>query len=137
MREQNLDGGGISGSLNINGKQAVKATVAGGDEVGHTGLYFVNALPGDKIDLGLTPEGPNDGRADGSDGSLSWMVISTFIPDNARQPDGSVFIPSTGSDSDGDGLPDAWERQFFPDDLSALASGSDGDGDGFTIGRIG
>ncbi|NIP92267.1 MAG: hypothetical protein GWO24_01845, partial [Akkermansiaceae bacterium] len=48
----------------------------------------------------------------------------------AIQPDGSVFIPAGSSDSDGDGLPDAWEEAFFPGDLTRLASGEDFDGDG-------
>ena len=130
VREENLGGGGISGSLNVNGKQVAKATVPGGDEVGATGIYYLNAAPGDIIDLGLTPEGPSDGRSDGSDGSFSWMIVSTHIPENARQADGTLFVPSTGDDSDGDGLPDAWERVFFPDDLTALATGGDHDGDG-------
>ncbi|MDB2327250.1 hypothetical protein N9V94_01675 [bacterium] len=130
VRKENLNGGGISGSLNINGKQAAKATVPGGDDVGATGIHYINAVPGDIIDLGLTPEGPSDGRADGSDGSLSWMIVSTHIPENARQADGTLFVPSTGDDTDGDGLPDAWEQQYFPDNLAALATGSDNDSDG-------
>ena len=130
VREENVDGGGISGSLNVNGKQVAKATVPGGDEVGATGIYYINAVPGDTIDLGLTPEGPTDGRSDGSDGSFSWMIVSAHIPENARQSDGSLFVPSTGDDSDGDGLPDAWEQQYFPDNLAALATGGDNDSDG-------
>ena len=130
VREENLNGGGVSGSLNVNGVQVAKATVAGGDGVGTTGIYFLNANPGDVIDLGLTPEGPNDGRSDGSDGSFSWMVVSTHIPEGARQPDGSLFVPATGEDSDGDDLPDAWEQVYFPDDLTKLATGGDQDGDG-------
>ncbi|MFT4637907.1 MAG: hypothetical protein ACI8T1_001222 [Verrucomicrobiales bacterium] len=129
VAEQNLDGTGVTGSLHINGVQVDKATIPGGDEAGLTRLYFLNAAPGDVIDLGLTPEGANNDRNDGADGSFSWMIVSTFVPENAIQPDGSTFIPATGDDSDNDKLPDAWERQFFPNDLTQLTTGSDLDND--------
>ena len=127
--EQNLNGSGVSGSLHVNGVQVDTAAVAGGDDVGVTRIYYVNVSPGDKIDLAITPVGPGGNRADSSDGSRNALRISTSLPDNPRQPNGDLFVPATGSDSDNDGLPDTWEYLFFPDDLSQLAGDADKDGD--------
>ncbi len=125
----NVNGAGTTGSLNVNGVQADSATIAGADDGGVTRIFYLNAKKGDKIDLGATPEGPGNNRGDGSDGSFTTMRISTTIPDNPRQPNGDLFVASTGSDSDDDGLPDAWEFLFFPDDLAQLSGEGDKDGD--------
>ncbi len=127
-RKANTANDGVSGSVHLNGVQIDKQTIPGTDTTGVYRVVYANALPGARIDLALTPEGINN-RTDGSDSSNNWMWISTRIPENPTQPDGSPFVPSSGSDTDADNLPDEWEEQFSPGDLTQLSGLGDADFD--------
>lgn len=133
VREVNLAGTGVTGSLHVNGVRVDSAALAGGDATGVTRTVYINAEVNDAIDLALTPVGAGGDTGDGSDGSASWMRISTGIPSAPFQPDGSLFIPAgQTADSDGDGLIDFWELAYFPGDLNAASAAGDADNDGLT-----
>lgn len=121
---------GTTASLHQNGNRVDFAAVAGDDNVGFTRTFYLNVLPGDKIDLALTPVSEAGDRGDGCDGSAFSMVIDNAIPENPVQPDGSAFLAASLADADADGLPDFWENSYFPGDLSQLAAAGDKDGDG-------
>jgi hypothetical protein len=121
---------GTTASLHQNGVRVDFGAVPGDDGVGITRTYYLNVLPGDKIDLALTPVNEAGGRGDGCDGSAFSMVIDTTIPPNPMQPDGSPFVPASAADTDADGLPDFWEVTFFPGDLTQLSAAGDKDADG-------
>lgn len=125
-------GNGVTGALYRNGKLLDSAVIGGPDDVGVTHTVYVNASPGDKFDLALTPRGLDGQDNDGCDGSQTWFLVDPTIPAKAIQPDGSSFIPAGASDTDGDGLPDAWERIYFPNDLTKLSATGDYDKDGLT-----
>ena len=91
-----------------------KTTIAGDDTTGITKTRFVTTDVGDHIDLVHTSEGPGGNTADGSDSSLTSMVVSTVV------------------DDDGDQLPDAWEETWAPGDLTQFSSGADFDSDGLS-----
>lgn len=120
-------GGGITGSLHINGVQVDAKTIPGTDITGEVRRFYVNLAPGDIVDLAVTPQGPTD-RRDGSDGSSSWFWVDTRLPLEPRQPNGTLFVPANAPDSDGDGLPDFWER-IFSSDLATLNGTGDNDND--------
>ncbi|HNQ90674.1 MAG TPA: hypothetical protein PKM73_18825 [Verrucomicrobiota bacterium] len=128
-------GNGVTGAIHVNGIRMDGSVVAAADTVGVTRTYYLNANPTDSIDLILSPTGTH-GNDDGGyendwcDGSVNWMRIDTTIPDNPRQPDGSIFIPAGADDTDADGLPDVWENAYFPGDLTKLTRTGDYDGDG-------
>ncbi len=131
IRKSNTNcGNGVTGSLHINGQRVDFLTIAGSDGEGETRTYFANVKPGDLIDLALSPLGMDGTNADGCDGSQSLLKVSRGVPAVPIQPDGTIFIPATADDSDGDGLPDPWEEVFFPGDLTKLMSGGDFDADG-------
>jgi hypothetical protein len=131
VRKQNINGGnGVTGAIHHNGERIDGLAIEGTDGEGETRTVYLNARPSDFVDLILSPRGPNDSDADGSDGSFASMRISTIIPPNPKQPDGTDFIPATGTDSDGDNLPDDWETRFFPGDLAKLSGDADFDEDG-------
>lgn len=57
-------------------------------------------------------------------------------PDIARLAAGASPTEIGGSeDADGDGLPDAWENLYFPNDLTKLSGNGDYDNDGLTDGQ--
>ena len=125
-------GNGITGALYRNGQVLESIAIAAPDNVGVTHTYYVNVSPGDRIDLALSAKGANGVEADGCDGSENWFLVDTTIPTNAVQPDGSVFIPAGAGDSDADGLPDVWEKIYFPSDLTKLSRTGDYDKDGLS-----
>ncbi len=125
-------GNGVTGSLYRNGKLLDTAVIGGPDDVGIIHTYYVNAEPGDRFDVTLSPRGLDGQDADGCDGSVTWFLVDPTIPGAAVQPDGSPFVPVGATDSDGDGLPDAWEKIYFPNDLTRLSGTGDYDKDGAT-----
>lgn len=131
VRKNNLNGNGVSGSIHVNGNVIDANTIAGNDAAGSYRVVYANLLPGTRIDLTHTPVGTVD-RGDAADSSTNWLRISTRIGANPTQPNGDPFVPATGEDTDADDLPDVWENQFFPDDLTQLngRGGADKDVDG-------
>ncbi|HEY5914174.1 MAG TPA: hypothetical protein VJA21_26600 [Verrucomicrobiae bacterium] len=123
---------GVTSGLYINGQLKDSAVVRGGDTVGITHTYFANVTPGDKIDLILSPRGTDGIDVDGCDGSINRLLVDPVLPAAPRQPDGSIFVPVGAGDSDGDGLPDVWERNYFPNDLTKLTATGDFDQDGLS-----
>ncbi len=123
-------GNGITGGLYINGILKDKVTIAGPDGVGVTHTFFANVKPTDRIDVTLSPRGTDGADADGCDGSQTRLIIDPVLPEIAVQPDGTVFIPVGSGDSDHDGIPDAWEKIYFPGDLTKLTAAGDYDKDG-------
>jgi len=83
IREQNLNGTGVTGYLFVNGEQLDTFTIAGGDGVGVRREVIVDLAPGDEVDLALGPLGLGDvdPRHDGADGSFSRLTISDARPD--------------------------------------------------------
>ncbi len=110
----NPNGEGVTAQLHLNGTMVGKTTIAGDDTTGITKTRFVTTDVGDHIDLVHTSEGPGGNTADGSDSSLTSMVVSTVV------------------DDDGDQLPDAWEETWAPGDLTQFSSGADFDSDGLS-----
>ena len=126
-------GNGVTGALYRNGKLLDSAALGPPDNVGVIHTVYVNVSPGDKFDLALSPGGLEDGLDnDGCDGSATWMLVDTTIPGTPIQPDGSTFIPAGAADTDGDGLPDTWEKTYFLGDLTKLSATGDYDKDGAT-----
>jgi len=131
VRKANVGcGNGVTGAVYINGQRVDGVTVASNDGTGATRTVYANVAVGDKIDLVLSPRGTDNGDADGCDGSVNWLVVDPTLPPNPVQPDGSVFIPVGAGDTDADGMPDAWEKVYFPDDLTKLSQNGDFDSDG-------
>jgi hypothetical protein len=126
------NGNGVTGALYRNGKLLDSEAIYNPDNIGVTHTVYVNAAPGDLFDLALTPRGPNGVDTDGCDGSATWMFVDTTIPAKPIQPDGSTFVPAGASDSDADGLPDTWEKIYFPTDLTKLTATGDYDKDGLS-----
>ena len=87
-------GSGVTGSIHLNGALVHSHAIVNGDTVGATHTVYVNASPGDFIDLALSPEGPAGQRDDACDGTFISMVVNTDIPSNPLQPDGTPFIPA-------------------------------------------
>jgi len=130
VEKGNASPSGVTGSLHINGQQVDVRALNGADQSQPVRTYYINANPGDIIDLAVTPVGANGDRTDGSDGSRSWFQADNRIPGEPRQPDGTLFIPANAPDTDGDLLPDFWELIYAPNlDVLTSASG-DNDMDG-------
>ncbi len=124
-------GSGVTVALLHNGFLKYSEAIDGTDDAGITNVYFLNVLPGDKIDLALTPVGTDGDRADGCDGSAFSMSIDDELPADPHQPDGTPFVPSSGGDTDGDGIPDAWEERYAGEgNLGRFSATGDDDGDG-------
>lgn len=131
VRKTNLNGGGVTAGLFVNGKRLDSVTIPGNRGTFTTRTVYANLAPSDVVDLILSPLGTDNTNADGADGSEDRLVIDPTIPPDARQPDGSLFIPANASDTDGDGLPDAWEKQYAAD-LTSFSRTGDFDGDGLS-----
>jgi hypothetical protein len=123
-------GNGVTAALFINGQLKDQVIVAAADGAGVTHVFYANIAPGDDIDLVLSPRGADGTGADGCDGSVNQLLVDPVLPANPRQPDGSIFIPVGAGDTDADGLPDVWEKIYFPNDLSKLTATGDFDKDG-------
>lgn len=123
-------GNGVTGLLYLNGQLLEKAVIPGPDNVGVTHTYYINGKAGDRVDLALSAKGTDGVEIDGCDGSENWFLVDPTIPANPRQPDGRVFVPAGSGDTDADGLPDVWEKIYFPNDLTKLTATGDYDGDG-------
>lgn len=133
VRKSNVGGGnGVTGALHINGKEVDKAVIAGTDGTGVVRSFYANLAPGDIVDLVLRPTGADGSDSDGQDGSINWLLVDPLFPSVAIQPDGTVFIPVGAGDTDADGIPDSWEKLFFPTDLTKLSRAGDFDKDGLT-----
>src|SRR5690606_12288357 len=78
-RETNLAGTGVTGVLFVNDEQVDRVTIPGGDAVGVFRTVYRSVVPGDTIDLALSPEGVGD-RLDGSDGSATRLIIRERVP---------------------------------------------------------
>ncbi|MBI4324666.1 MAG: hypothetical protein HY674_05325, partial [Chloroflexi bacterium] len=136
VRKLNTGGGnGVTGGLYLNGAFLDRLAIAGNNGTGATRTFFANIKPGDKIDLTLSPRGPDGTDGDGADGSANWLQVDPTIPPDPRQPNGAVFIPAGAGDTDADGLPDVWEKIYFPEDLARLTRTGDLDGD--TLNNLG
>ncbi len=131
LKKTNATGNGTTGALFQNGVRKYSRAIAGADSTGFTDTFFLNVLPGDKIDFALTPVNPNGGRDDGSDGSAFTMAVDDDLGTGPyQQPDGTPFSPASAADSDADGMPDFWEVIFSPGgDLTTFTATGDYDGD--------
>ncbi|MFO1497011.1 MAG: hypothetical protein U1G07_01215 [Verrucomicrobiota bacterium] len=123
-------GNGVTSALYRNGQLLDSAIIPGPDGVGVTHTVYVNASPGDRFDLALSAKGTDGIETDGCDGSENFFLVDRTLPAKAIQPDGSTFVPAGGDDSDGDNLPDVWEKIYFPTDLTKLSGTGDYDKDG-------
>jgi hypothetical protein len=123
---------GVTGALYTNGVRADAVVIGPIDGVGITHTVYINAAPGEKIDLILSPVGVDGQAQDGADGSYTSMTIDTTLPEVAIQPNGILFVPYGAADTDHDGLPDVWERFYADDDLTKLGAAGDFDQDGLT-----
>ncbi|MES2708730.1 MAG: hypothetical protein V4726_19195 [Verrucomicrobiota bacterium] len=113
LRKQNPNGGGTTGALFQNGNLKFSRAVEGADSTGYELDYFLNVIPGDRIDFALTPVNFNGTRDDGADGSLFSMLVDDDLGAAPyQQPDGEAFTPASGTDSDGDNMPDFWELTY-------------------------
>jgi hypothetical protein len=131
VRKSNVScGNGVTGALYIDGQRVDSVTITNNNNTGITHTFYANVDVGQKVDLILSPQGTDNGWADGCDGSANWLVVDPTIPPNPVQPDGSVFIPVGAGDTDADGMPDVWEYIFFPGDLTKLTQTGDFDADG-------
>ncbi len=79
VRKTNPGGSGTTGRLFLNGVEVDSATIAGNNSTGVIRTYFAHLVPGNRVELALTPEGFGD-REDGADGSANWMRIKAKVP---------------------------------------------------------
>ncbi len=122
MRKTNLNGDGVTGVLMVNGQAVDSATIPGNDGTGVTRNFYVNAAPGDIIELALTPQGvTNDG--DGADGSANRLTVRTDLPDGPLFNPGEVIADSIAEFSGVQGQ-DNWFYGYY----DVRADAEDGDG---------
>jgi hypothetical protein len=132
VRKSNVGGGnGVTGGLYQNGKLLDSVVIQGRDGIGTTRAVYANVAPNDYIDLILSPRGSDNADNDGQDGTNNRLEIDTTLTPNPRQPNDSVFVPAGAADTDGDGIPDAWERLYAPN-LTTLTRTGDVDNDGLS-----
>ncbi len=115
----NLNPDGVTGKLFVNGELVDSATIAGTDGVGVDRNFYINAEPGDVIDLALTPQGiTND--ADGSDGSSNRLTVNTELPDGPLTNPGELFADSIADFStEGEQGQDGWFYGYYDQRLDA------------------
>ncbi|MCA9150896.1 MAG: hypothetical protein KDA92_16405, partial [Planctomycetales bacterium] len=118
MAKNNLNGNGVGGVLFVNGEQVDTATIAGNDGAGVVRKFYVNANPGDVIDLALTPNGN-----DGSDGSRNRLTLRTDLPDGPLYNPGERVADSVTEFSGVQGQ-DNWFYGYY--DLRADAEDANG-----------
>jgi hypothetical protein len=70
----------------------------------------------------------NGRLASGSDESMQGLSLSAA---DASRPDCGVFVRTTQSDADGDGMDDSWELRYGLNPGSAADAGRDDDDDGY------
>lgn len=84
-RKTNLNGGGVTAHLLVNGVELGVATIAGNDGTGVTRKTIVQLRVGDRVDLALDPTNTDGTRGDGADGSATRLSIDKFtappVPD--------------------------------------------------------
>ena len=108
MAKTNTNGGnGVEGILIVNGQQVDSASIGGGDGTGVTRKYYVNAEPGDIIELALTPNGP-----DGADGSRNRLTLRTELPDGPLFNPGPTIADSQAEFSEEQGA-DGWFYGYY------------------------
>lgn len=126
-------GNGVTGGIHLNGTRIDSDAIPGGRNTNATRIVYANVRPGDFVDFILSPQGADGGNGDGCDNSVTWMKITTFLPSDPVQPDGTPFAPVSADDSDGDDLPDAWELSWEGiDSLEMLSGAGDFDSDNLT-----
>ncbi len=129
LAKTGVGGNGVTGYVFVNGVQVDRVQIAGNDTVGVTDRrVWLTINDGDIIDLALSPEGYY-AREDGVDSSNISLRVDTRFRELIRQPDGSWFAAPGFTDTEPDGLPDAWEELFAPGDLDAFSTGGDADMD--------
>jgi hypothetical protein len=122
MQKTNLNADGVTGKLFVNGEEVDSATIAGNDGVGVERKFYVNANPGDVIDLALTPQGlTNDG--DGSDGSFNRLTVRDELPSGPLFNPGNVVADSIAEFSENQG-----ENNWFYGYYDQRVDAEDGDG---------
>ena len=93
-RKANGSGTGVTGKLFVNGEEVGSQAIAGADRTGFVNTYYTELVPGDIVDLALTPVGPGGDETDGSDGSATWMRIKGKIPCNSGNETVTVLADS-------------------------------------------
>lgn len=89
----NPNGTGVTAIVLHNGEPVHSTTIAGNDSQGVISWQFVEANPGDTIEIALSPRGTNDSDHDGADGSGFWLLIDPTFPENPLNPDGTPYVP--------------------------------------------
>ena len=102
-------GDGVTGKLFVNGQEVDSLSIAGGDGVGVDRKFYINAEPGDVIDLALTPR---SGADDGCDGSANRLTIGTEIPAGPIYNPGPVQADSVAEFSENQGQ-DNWFYGYY------------------------
>lgn len=82
MAKSNPNGGGVTGLVFHNGVQKDIRSILGDDTIGvDRGIVLNGVLPGDTIDLVMSPFGLSRGTDDGADGSTMSMRVFLQIPE--------------------------------------------------------